>query len=376
MKTALRRSLKLASDACIRVATFFIPKWSGAQSTMELPAVPAYQLPLPLNAPQLPTAYQARFGESVSLPERRVYLLRDVYASWHGVVFKNLRLFRPSISPLVTLESEFSAGFLLRQWKSQQVPTVGSNEVVGLAHGPWSVGNYYHWMIDTLPRLLFLQRHYPDCRLLVPDPLPASARQTVAIFGFKHLLPLTQGTVVKLPQLAVPDYAACSGYQDAAVIQPVRETVLRALGLSGERPADGRRIYVSRSRQPIRRLLNEAAIGPLLREYGFETVFFEDLTFEEQVRLLHGTSVLVGVHGANLTNMLFMAPHATVVELMNVDPNAFNSCYYHLAFALKLDYYNVPCYAQERTPANANSNSHVTVEVEALRQVLSTIFCS
>lgn len=373
MKAVIQQSLKKLSYTFIRAIGYFRPNLSADVVHTALPQVPPYTLPMPVNAAQLPEPYRQQFGEELSWPERQVYLLHNVHVSWHGIVFKNLRLFQPSVSPLVTLEAEFSGSFLLRQWWGEH-QTVKSSEIIGLAHGPWSVGNYYHWMVDTLPRLLLLKQYYPDCRLLVPENLPAYARETAAIFGFNRFLPFKQGSIGAIQNLAVSGYAATSGYQDAPMIRAVRKKVLQSFGIQS--PSGGRRIYVSRSRQHMRRLLNEADIRPLLQQYKFETVFFEDMTFEEQVRVMHEASVLVGVHGANLTNMLFMGAKTTVVELMymNKVEKVFNPCYYHLAFALELAYYNVPCRNSGPEAAVDTNDGDLEIDPADLQKIFSALF--
>ncbi|MDO7874165.1 glycosyltransferase family 61 protein [Hymenobacter sp. ASUV-10] len=371
MKAALRTTLKKSADAVIRTIGGLLPKQLVAGREPMAPAVLPFQLPLPRNAAQLPPAYLAQFDNERSLPERYFFHLRNVQVSWHGVVFQNLQMFRPSVLP-ASVEAEFKGSFLLRQWWKRRARPLPANEVVGLAYGPWAVGNYYHWIVDTLPRLLLLQRQYPGCRLLMPAGLPVYAAKTAAMFGFERQLLVQPGEIVTVPQLVMPDYAAHPGYQDPALMREVRETVWRAVGARPRPPGQpGRRVYVSRARQRIRRLLNEAAIEPLLRQYGFETVYFETLSFEEQVQLLLETDVLVGIHGAGLTNTLFMRPNTTVVEFMS--DSSCNPCYYHLASGLGLNYNCLPSRSAEQGAA-AHNNSDLTVDASQLAQLFTTLF--
>ena len=50
--------------------------------------------------------------------------------------------------------------------------------------------------------------------------------------------------------------------------------------------------------------------------YSLATIDFDQASFQESVRLMAKSSVLVGVHGAGLTNLIFTPPGAAVVELL------------------------------------------------------------
>ena len=48
-----------------------------------------------------------------------------------------------------------------------------------------------------------------------------------------------------------------------------------------------------------------------------QVIHFEDMTFAEQVSSLRFTRVLISIHGAGLTNIIFLQPGSTVIELMH-----------------------------------------------------------
>lgn len=371
MKTMLYRLFKRSADLGVRALRQLTPDWTSNTGQLVLPLELPVHLPPPRNADELPEVYLTQLRTTVVRNERRLYLLHNVFVSWHGVVFRNLRLFIPSAQP--GLIKEFSGSFLLRQWNRSRLPiSLAANEVVGLAHVNYAVGNYYHWLIDSLPRLVLLQRHYPGCQLLLPAPIPGYVQQTALMFGFERLLPLEVGDIASVPQLVMPDYVAEPGSQDAALIKEVRETILGALNLLSS-PPGSRRIFVSRNQQPIRRLLNSEAIEPILHQYGFETVSFEGMPFADQVRTMREAAVLVGVHGANLTNMLFMAPQAIVIELMNENTLVLNDCYYCLSSALDLAYYNLPCQRVVKAGEYDSNDLDLEVNPETLHHLLDSL---
>jgi tetratricopeptide (TPR) repeat protein len=78
-----------------------------------------------------------------------------------------------------------------------------------------------------------------------------------------------------------------------------------------------RLVYVSRVAEPRRSMINEADLeDALARRLGAVIVRMENLSFEAQVRLAHEADVIIGPHGAGLTNIAFARPGSWLVELL------------------------------------------------------------
>jgi capsular polysaccharide biosynthesis protein len=83
-----------------------------------------------------------------------------------------------------------------------------------------------------------------------------------------------------------------------------------------DRPSPaGARIYVSRRDTPKRRLVNEEELFSELRKLGFSRIVPGEMSVPEQVSAFSNASVIVGPHGAGLTNIMFSPPDATIVEI-------------------------------------------------------------
>ena len=76
-----------------------------------------------------------------------------------------------------------------------------------------------------------------------------------------------------------------------------------------------KKIFIRRRSQKNRLIVNEEEVLQVFLSYQFEIVSFEDLSFEDQISLMSKVCVLAGVHGAGLTNMLFMPLNSVVFEL-------------------------------------------------------------
>ena len=75
------------------------------------------------------------------------------------------------------------------------------------------------------------------------------------------------------------------------------------------------RIFISR--KGTRCLTNEQEIEQTLREYGFKKFYFEDIPISEQWSLAKNAKVIVGIHGAAFTSILFNRNSPKVLELFH-----------------------------------------------------------
>jgi hypothetical protein len=234
---------------------------------------------------------------------------------------------------------------------------LSSGDETDLGEAAWIVGrwhrNYYHWLLYHLPKVLVLEEEGAARSLLVPGAgkLRPVIEASLAALGVDpaSLRALPQG-----PARAEPVWVVESDRFDPELLRALRERIVGPPG-----PAD-RLLYVGRERTRKRRLSNDAELLAALEAEGFAAVEAESLPFAEQAALASRTRVLVGVHGAGLTNMLFMTEGAHVVEIAN--PRYPSPAFYALAAALGLRYWLV-----WGTPSDARGPDALDVEVDPRR---------
>ena len=293
-----------------------------------------------------------------------IYRLNNVHMTWDGAVFHNLRLFEPSIVRRQFL-SRFQDTLLLRQWLGQRIKVSGG--VIAVCHNQWSTENYYHWLIDSLPRLLALRTLHPGMLLMLPrassfHDVPEYISSSAALLGFSDQLPLNPRQIFSAESVVLPNLTATSLSQRPELIRQVQAELIAALCPETVRPF--RRIYASRAPGLPRNLLNEPEVEMWLQQQGFKKVYFERMTLLEQARLMRETEVLLGVHGAGLTNMLFLPSHAKVIEIHNEEYG--DPCYLRLASCLELTLYICPSKGADKELGN---QSDIVVDVLALQQI-------
>jgi capsular polysaccharide biosynthesis protein len=226
----------------------------------------------------------------------------------------------------------------------------------------WSWG-YFHWITDALTRLI-ASEDYMDSHLVI---LPKEFEkihyitQSLEMLNYKaKYYNLSKRLHVK--ELLLPSHTAPVGNYNKEVINKVRE---RFFDIGNTDATPLKRIFISRQKARFRKISNENELMIVLESFGFEIHFFEDYPFTKQVNLMKKTSHLIGMHGAGLTNMLFMPLNGKVLELRNKD-DAHNNCFFTLASDLGHDYF----YLLNEGDSSDTHFVNITVDIEKLKKAL------
>jgi tetratricopeptide (TPR) repeat protein len=179
--------------------------------------------------------------------------------------------------------------------------------------------NYYHWMLDYLPRLMLAGA---DMRLLVNEVRAPFQDECFALLGIDadRLVVAPDGVQIVCDELQAAAIPVRQMRLDGAALAWLRgDFAAKALSGAGDNTGAGaptkRRLYVSRKDASLRRVVNEAEVLDALEPLGFELVIGGDLSVAGQVRLFSGADIVVAPHGAALTNLVFTDPGALLVEL-------------------------------------------------------------
>ena len=197
----------------------------------------------------------------------------------------------------------------------------------------WS-GNYYHWLIYHLPKVLLLKEFSKNIKILTPEKnkLYPVIYQSLKMMGYDNsqLINIKQG-ITCVDRLTVVNL----DHHDPRLLKRLSEVFRSNINKASD--SNGDLVYISRKKSHWRRITNENAIISFLEKKRFKILLMEDLDFEEQVAMAHGARLVVSAHGAGLANMLFCKSGVDVIEIVN--PNFPNSDYYSLACGLGLKYW-------------------------------------
>ncbi len=249
---------------------------------------------------------------------------------------------------------------------------------------------YFHWIADVLPKIIVLfdssDTTFKKLPIIFPEKaLKSYAFETLELFLKDNemvIVPYWRKVRVKtlysIPSVAQP---SGSGNYRPAVMYAIREKMLQHLAengtyirqlqnkvgsvIQGDSPL---RIYFSRKDAKYRYLKNEREVLPLLKKYGFLYVEAGKYSVWEQALLCNKANVIVGLHGAALTNMIWMNEGSKVIEIRK-ENDSHNNCYFSLASAMSLDYY----YLFAKGDRADTHKSNFYVNVDTLEAVLKEV---
>ena len=199
--------------------------------------------------------------------------------------------------------------------------------------------NYFHWMSDVLGDFYFVKEVGFDPfgfkAIAVPAVDKDWQKEVVAMLGLRSVISYKDLCGSKVP-VTIP--IRIKGRVNPLPVWQARaiEQVLNVTDLGGGATDATSVLYVSRASATRRRLVDEAALLDELARVDVECVDLAGLSVKEQALLFRDAQVVVGIHGAGLTNLAFCREGAQVVELF--PPRKKTACFANFAYEKKLVY--------------------------------------
>jgi capsular polysaccharide biosynthesis protein len=279
-----------------------------------------------------PTQFGPQFARDKAFDTRHIFTLRDVVAD-------------PSTGLVWTPEGEVlqeSVGSLYRllTWGGvRHSPLISATELVSdkpVVLCPYAGAGYYHWLLEVLPTVLAALQVEPTAVLIIPPSIPPYMTAVLDDLRQRGVRTLDTSAPVRIRRLIMPAAGAYSGF-----VHPGELDVLRVYGGTlrvGEEFRSGTppMIYISRRGTRRRALEGEAELEQELSVMGLQIVRLEDLEWRDQVGLFRHAALVVGPHGAGLSNLVWCVDEPTVVEVFAQD--FFNDCYARMAVMLGCRY--------------------------------------
>lgn len=198
-----------------------------------------------------------------------------------------------------------------------------------------SENNFSHWLLDILPRLKIFEQNNSIQEIdyfLLPELKYSFQYETLKMLDIPihKILSDKKNRHVEAETLIVTDhpwYKKGHVHDEMTNMPKWIISWLRQKFLSyAEYKNLSKRIYIDRSDSLFNhcKIVNSDIVWEFLKKKGFTKIKLTEINFRNQIGLFNSSNIIIGAHGAGLSNMIFSNPNTNVIEFQPKNyPNKF-----------------------------------------------------
>jgi len=297
--------------------------------------------------------------EKIHLPESGLFVLKNVFATDLGIIYKN---FEPLKENIICYDIDFKNyrfRYLLKSFLKFKKLSYKGNKCIIIFDNYSGPSGFAHWICDGLTRLVEINAALIDYTVIVPYYFKTENiyLESMQLFNVSAIHYLPKNSLTYFQELHFPTSIGDTGNFHPENVKKLRHLVKTKIDLT---KLSIRNLYISRAKAKKRFVTNEQEVLNILWKYNFEIIYLEDYSFHEQIKLVNSAANIISIHGAALATLLFATEGSSVMELRsNSDSN--NNMYYLLANVCKLNYYYLNCESTENSKTANNFDLQVPV---------------
>ena len=183
--------------------------------------------------------------------------------------------------------------------------------------------NYYHWLVDEIPRLMTIQgaSEYCNAPILIDYRYAPWQRDILERCGVdqSRFRTVDPDRPMTFKRLIVPSHLSRNMVAHPAAVHYTRHVL--APHADRASPTPGKRLYMRRSAHSVRKsaLLNERCVIEKFKRANFTFVDTGEMTLDEQIEMFADAEVIAGAGGAAFANALFAPKGAKLLVLSPSD---------------------------------------------------------
>jgi capsular polysaccharide biosynthesis protein len=217
----------------------------------------------------------------------------------------------------------------------------------------FAIGNYEHWFNQILPKVigfLDLKEKYPDLKILtwenkIIDYQLEIYKKLIDNFDDDFIkIPIDSSNIIyKFNKCIIPKIREFEILPELPFYEhlTIRDLLISKYITCDESSKYPQKIYISRrnltNHWHNRRFVNEDDIWSVLRDRGYEEIFTDSMTFEDEIKHCYYAKNIVGLIGAGMMNIIFNNDgkyciithplHRNMFSLTHFGVYACNRCY-------------------------------------------------
>jgi hypothetical protein len=241
--------------------------------------------------------------------------------------------------------------------------------------------NWFHFLLDTLPKVLFISNIPDHVPILVDSDIPVSGKKILESLTDREIVYIEKSQSLKVKTAYV---MSCRGaIFDTKPKHPVPRThlsprtysrlaTLIKSKMSSKGVPKGSEEFSLMRTQGVRALQNQSEVIKCLRDNGIMVFHPNPSFFEYQLELFSNAKLFVGLGGSAIANVIFMSKNSKVLVLENVG-SAKVGLWRDLCEGLGLSFSRVEGVGINRFRKNFNNvHANFKIEISALETALRT----
>lgn len=298
---------------------------------------------------------------------------KDVFVNYKGFVYSGyFEINKKSLLSLDYYTGRFNLKHFIKKVVLIKKTATDPNKRYLLAFDEWGHA-HYHWFCDTLSRIYSVKDVLKNYYLLLPGNssyIKDVGLKTLKLLGLvpKGIEFVDEKDLLAIEQLTIVTHTCVPGYINDRIISRISAAFLDRM--EDRHPKPMRKLYISREGAGFRKVLNEDEVQKVVTSFGYEIIRYEDMIFQEQIDITASAISIVSIHGAGLTNTMFMQPGGNVLEFRR-DRIYHNQCYWHLADALSLNYFYLFGTPDDDSLVIEGNGCNLIIDIEKLTDTLN-----
>ncbi len=199
--------------------------------------------------------------------------------------------------------------------------------------------NYYHWLIDSIPAIHSGLRYAEDRKvtLILPPDIQRWQEECLTLLGYQDLPRLMLDVSIHY-LLPSAEFSEFLGGRLPELTTRARAAAYRRMSQAVPRTGPfAEEIYVARTNSQNRVAANEAELIALLERQGVRIIIPGTLSVSEQIDAFRSARLVIGLHGAGMSNIVFCRSGSFVYEML---PRHYpNVCFNLIAQSNGLNYW-------------------------------------
>jgi hypothetical protein len=287
----------------------------------------------------------------IEISEINLYHLKEViFTTESSNVLSNDKLIIQRLPNIHISISDYSTGFLKRHNDDTGLIWLGNN-VVNLdiedgyflgGNGSW---NYFHWITEILAKLEFIvtPEGFELCKNIIVSSKVLdidSFKQTLehALKGYNFVVYYIKPKInYRIPSLFLVNNPSGILFNPKGVLSRVdfsfyrksslnyvKNLFLDICDLKSNAFSGYDRVFLARHIKAARPYNQMDVESILVKKYGFTSIFIEDYSIEDQLKIFRQAKVIVGASGAAWTNIIFCNPDVLLISWLPTNAKSFS----------------------------------------------------